>query len=71
MEKITIKTEYIKLDQFLKYTGICNMGSEAKLLIANGEVNVNGSEEKKRGKKLRKGDIVEVHGREFLIDIVQ
>ena len=70
MKKVVIKTEYIKLDQFLKYTGICNMGSDAKLLVSSGEVRVNGLEEKQRGKKLKKGDIIEAEGKRYIIDII-
>lgn len=68
MEKIKISTEYIKLDQFLKLCGICDSGSNAKILIQNGEVKVNGKTEIQRGKKLRKNDIVEVESSLFQIE---
>jgi len=68
MEKTKISTEYIKLDQFLKFSGNVTSGSEAKDIIANGNVKVNGETEIKRGKKLRKGDIIEVKDRVFQID---
>jgi len=67
MENIKINTEYIKLDQFLKWCGVAESGSEAKEFIANGLVKVNGETELRRGKKLRDGDIVEIRGKEFRI----
>ena len=58
MEIIKISTEYIKLDQLLKWVNLVNSGGEAKLAILNGEVKVNNEIEKKRGKKIVKGDII-------------
>lgn len=60
MKEVKINTEYIKLDQFLKWAGIVGAGSDAKLIVASGDVSVNGKVELQRGKKLYKGDIVEV-----------
>lgn len=60
MEKIKIQTEYIKLDQFLKWVGVVGSGVEAKEVILSGEVKVNGEVEERRGKKLRVGDKIEV-----------
>lgn len=60
--KIKIKTNYIKLDQFLKYVGISETGGEGKLLIKNSEVKVNGIITTERGKKIKKGDNIEVLG---------
>ena len=59
MEKVSITTEYIKLDQLLKLSGITLSGSEAKSLILDGHVKVNGNVEIQRGKKIRSGDIVQ------------
>jgi len=67
MEKVKINTDYIKLDQFLKFTGIVEMGSYAKGIIAEGKIKVNGNIETQRGKKLRKGDIVEAFGKFYEI----
>lgn len=67
MKEIKINTEIIKLDSFLKYAGIVNLGSEAKFYIQNGEVKVNGEIELQRGKKLKKGDIVEFQGESYKI----
>ncbi|SKA97432.1 ribosome-associated protein [Caloramator quimbayensis] len=58
MNKIEIKTEFIKLDQFLKWAGIVESGSIAKLIIQNGDVKVNGEIVTQRGKKLFPNDIV-------------
>jgi len=58
MEEITIKSNTINLDQFLKWANIVMSGGEAKHLIQAGEVEVNGEIELKRGKTLEVGDIV-------------
>lgn len=65
---IEIDTEFIKLDNLLKYGGIAETGGVAKQLIQNGEVYVNGEICTMRGKKMRNGDtaryndtILEVH----------
>jgi ribosome-associated protein len=60
MEKIEIHSDYIKLDQFLKWAGIADSGSFAKLMIQNEDVFVNGEVCTERGKKLVKGDKIEV-----------
>lgn len=62
MERIEINTEFIKLDAFLKFSGTCETGGEAKLAIEDGEVLVNGEVCTMRGKKLRPGDRVEIDG---------
>jgi len=67
MKKVKIKTEYIKLDQFLKFTGVVSNGGEAKILITDGLAKVNGETELRRGRKLRLNDVVEFGGNEFVI----
>ena len=67
MEKILIHTEYIKLDSLLKLAGLVETGGEAKLLIQNGQVEVNGEACTMRGKKLRAGDTVALEGRTVAI----
>ena len=62
MKKISIHTEYIKLDQLLKFSGICVLGSDAKAIILDGKVKVNGEVCLMRGKKIRPGDVVETGG---------
>ena len=67
MEKIVIDTEYIKLDSMLKFAAAVGTGGEAKYVISEGMVNVNGEVCTMRGKKLRAGDVVEFQGMEFEI----
>jgi ribosome-associated protein len=50
---------YIKLDQFLKWVGAADTGGHAKVLIQEGQIQVNGETETRRGRKLRKGDQVQ------------
>ena len=57
-EKIKINTEFIKLDSLLKLTGECITGGQAKILILNEKVLVNGEVCTMRGKKVKPGDIV-------------
>ena len=59
-EDIKITTEYIKLDQLLKFSGIAESGADAKDMILDGIVYVNGEICYMRGKKLRPGDFAEV-----------
>lgn len=63
-----ITTEYIKLDSFLKAVNLVGSGGEAKLLIADGLVKVNGEVELRRGRKLRPGDVVAVAGRNYRVE---
>lgn len=55
-----INDEFIKLDSFLKLTGAAQTGGEAKMIIQEGLVKVNGEIETRRGKKLYPGDKVEL-----------
>ena len=57
---IKISTEFIKLDQLLKFSGVTGNGSDAKILIFEKQVSVNGEIATQRGKKIRPGDIVTV-----------
>jgi len=67
MVSITINTETIRLSQLLKLANVVQDGAEAKFRIANGEVRVNGTEEIRRGRKLRSGDVVEFAGEAYEI----
>lgn len=67
MKEITINSEFIKLDQFLKWAEIASTGGEAKTLIMDGQVKVNNAVEFARGKKLHAGDMVEVQNQQFKI----
>lgn len=63
-----IETEYIKLDSFLKAVNAVCTGGEAKIVIQEGEVAVNGEVELRRGRKLRPGDVVEIGGHSFPVE---
>ena len=63
MEKIIINEEYIRLDNLMKYSGMCNSGGRAKFLIQGGEVKLHGEVCTMRGKKIRHGDKVEYNNR--------
>lgn len=67
MENIEIRSEFIKLDQFLKWAGVVGMGSEAKDIILDGEIKVNGEVEERRGRKLYPDDVVEVFGKKYKV----
>ena len=59
MQEITIKDEFIKLGQALKLAGLVGSGVEAKVVIQDGEVKVNGEVDVRRGRKLHPGDCFE------------
>ncbi|MDJ0591472.1 MAG: RNA-binding S4 domain-containing protein [Pleurocapsa sp. MO_226.B13] len=61
--------QYIKLDQFLKWQGIAQTGGEAKIIIKQGMVEVNGEEEIRRGRKLVTGDRVTVAGTTHRVEL--
>ena len=61
--------EFIKLGQELKKAGVVSTGVDAKMVIQDGQVSVNGQRELQRGKKLHNGDVVTFHGE--TIQIVQ
>ena len=63
-----IETEYIKLDSFLKAANLVSSGGEAKILISEGMVLVNGESEIRRGRKLYPGDKVELDGNVFTLE---
>ena len=62
MEYITIKDEFIKLGQAMKLSGLVGSGIDAKMVIQNGEVTVNGEVDERRGRKLYPGDVFEYDG---------
>ena len=67
MENITITTEFIKLQDLLKFANLVCTGGEAKIIIQEGEVKVNGEVCTMRGKKIRPGDIVELGGQQLTV----
>ena len=60
MQEISIDTEFIKLDQFLKYVSVVQTGGQAKMMISEGIIKINGEVVLERGRKIRKNDIVEI-----------
>ena len=63
METITITTEFIKLQDLLKLSGLVYTGGEAKVMVQEGLVTVNGEVCTMRGRKIRPGDTVEFEGK--------
>jgi len=68
MEIIKLREDYIKLGQALKAAGLVESGVDAKFVIQDGLVKVNGNIEVQRGKKLVAGDIVEFDGEQIKIE---
>ena len=66
-EPVRIRTDFIRLDQFLKLADAVAGGGEAKVRIQTGDVRVNGQLETRRGRKLRPGDEVEIDNRSLLV----
>ena len=67
IEEVVINTEFIKLDQLLKWANFTGSGVEAKIFIQNGEVKVNDAVETRRGKKIYDGDVVEFAGEKVTV----
>ena len=67
MEELKLRDEFIKLGQAMKAAGIVSSGIDAKMLIQDGQVTVNGEVETRRGKKLYDGDVFELEGEEFKV----
>lgn len=67
-EPLPIRTEYIKLDQALKFSGVAETGGHAKELVEKGAVRVNGEVCFSRGKKLYAGDTFEYKNTRFLLE---
>jgi ribosome-associated protein len=67
IQEVDIEDETIRLAQFLKLAGAIDSGGEAKLRIAAAEVSVNGEVELRRGRQLRRGDVVEIGGQRLAV----
>lgn len=67
IEEIIINDEFIKLSQLLKFANMIYSGGEAKEVIADGLVKVNGQVETQKGKKIYKNDIVEFQGIQIIV----
>ena len=65
--EVNITTEFIKLDQLLKFSGAVAIGSEAKEIIASGGIKVNGEVCTMRGKKIRPGDTINVYNKDITV----
>lgn len=68
MKTVKLREEYIKLGQALKAAGLVDSGVEAKIVIQEGLVEVNGETDTRRGKKLYDGDVVKYNGEEIKIE---
>ena len=68
IEKVKISTEFIKLDQFLKWLAVVDSGSEAKEVILDGKVKVNDEVEKRRGRKIYPEYKVEIFGKTYIVE---
>lgn len=62
MEKVIIRDDFIKLGQAMKLASMVGSGVDAKMLIQDGQVEVNGEVEYQRGKKLHEGDVITFNG---------
>ena len=67
METITITTEFIKLQDLMNFADMVSSGGEAKVLIQEGEVSVNGEVCLQRGRKIRPGDVVSFQGGQYTV----
>ena len=67
MKELFIKEEFIRLDSALKFSGVVGTGGQAKMIIKDGLVSVNGEICTMRGKKIRNGDIIEFKNIKFVI----
>jgi ribosome-associated protein len=67
MDAIPITDDHIRLGQFLKLAGVIEQGSDAKILLADQRVKVNGELEVRRGRQLSRGDQVAIDGHPLLV----
>lgn len=68
IEKVKISTEFIKLDQFLKWIAVVDSGSEAKEVILDGKVKVNDELETRRGRKIYPEYKVEIFDKTYIVE---
>lgn len=67
MKAVEISDDFIKLGQLLKLANLVSSGVEAKIVIQNGEVKVNGKVDTRRGKKIYPKDIIEYNGHQVTV----
>ncbi len=68
MQQVFIKDDFIKLGQALKLAGLVDSGIDAKFVIQDGLVTLNGAVELQRGKKCVPGDVISFEGQSFVIE---
>lgn len=68
MQKVTLTREPVELYKILKFEGLVTTGGEAKLLIGDGQVTVNGDVETRKRRKIVGGDIIEFDGTKILVE---
>lgn len=68
MVTIKIKDDFIKLGQLLKLAGLVDTGVEAKIVVQDGLVKVNGKTDTRRGRKIVSGDVVEYNGKSVTVE---
>lgn len=68
IEKVKISTEFIKLDQFLKWLAVVDSGSEAKEVILDGKVKVNDEVEIRRGRKIYPEYKIEIFDKTYIVE---
>ena len=68
IEKVKISTEFIKLDQFLKWLAVVDSGSEAKEIILDGKVKINDEVETRRGRKIYPEYKVEIFDKTYIVE---
>lgn len=67
IDDVQIDGDMIRLGQFLKFSGLLDTGGDAKEIIGEGQVRVNGEGETRRGRQLHDGDVVELGGHEVRV----
>ncbi len=65
--EVAIAGDTIRLGQLLKFAGIVGSGTEARALVQDGAVRVNGDVERRRGRQLRRGDLVDAEGEQVRV----
>jgi ribosome-associated protein len=70
MKEISLNCEPVELYKILKFEGLASSGGEAKTVIADGQVKVNGEIETQKRKKILAGDVIEFAAEKFLIKLI-
>lgn len=65
IEEFTIKNEYITLGQFIKIIGLISTGGEVKSFLLSSDISINDAKESRRGRKLYKGDLININNKEY------